>query len=270
MSVIDGYRVKKRERKYVLLSWGVVGLVLWALLIGQTANAYQEEVVAQEGAITGVVKFSGIVPLPKIYKVTMGSNPEFCRTIADEKGVISIAQVRVSSKQKVADVVVFLQEVERGKAVPKEGPVVTVDRCQFGPRVIGAMADQTLRVAMRDPIVHQLRGWEMLDKGRLQLFQLPDLGEGGEAAVPLKTRRSSIIKLECDQHRFMQGWLLLTANPYVAVTDSHGAFQLTDVPAGTHTVGAWHPVLGYQEATVTLSPGQQKSLELTFVSSPQP
>lgn len=270
MSVIDEYRVKKRERKDTLLSWGGAGLVLWALLIGQTANAYQEEVVPKGGAITGVVKFSGIVPVPTTYKVTMGSNPEFCQTIADEKGVISIPQVRVSSKQNVADVVVFLQEVERGKAVPKEGPVVTVDRCQFGPQVIGAMADQTLRVAMRDPILHQLRGWEILDKGRLQLFQLANLKEGGEESVALKTRRSSMIKLECDQHRFMQGWILLTANPYVAVTDNQGAFQLTDVPVGSHTVGAWHPVLGYQEAKVTLSPGQQKSLELTFVSSPEP
>jgi len=267
MKVIDVYRVRKREGKYALLLWGVV---VSSLLIGQTAHAYQEEMVAQGGSISGVVKFSGIVPLPQTYKVTMGSNPEFCQTIADEKGVIDIAQVRVSSKQKVADVVVFLQEVDRGKAVSKEGPVVTVDRCQFGPRLIGAMVDQTLRVVMRDPIVHQLRGWEMLDKGRLQLFQLANLKEGGEEAVLLKTRRSSIIKLECDQHRFMEGWLLLTANPYVTVTDSRGAFQLTDIPVGTHTIGAWHPVLGYQEAKVTLSPGQQKNLELTFVSSPQP
>jgi hypothetical protein len=267
MKVIDVYRVKNRERNSVLF---LCSVALSAFLIGQTANAYQEEVVAQGGTITGVVKFSGIVPLSQTYKVTMGSNPEFCRTIADEKGIIDIAQVRVSSKQTVEDVVVFLQEVERGKAVPKDGPVVTVDQCRFGPRIIGTMADQTLRVVMRDPILHQLRGWEILDKGRLQLFHLANLNEGGEEAVLLKTRRSSIIRLECDQHRFMQSWLLLTANPYVAVTDRHGAFHLTDVPVGNHTVGAWHPALGYQEAKITLRPGRQKNLELTFTSLPQP
>jgi hypothetical protein len=244
--------------------------MLWILLIGQTAKAYQEDVVAQEGSITGVVQFSGVVPPPKTYKVTMGSNPEFCRTMANEKGIIDISQVRVSSKQQLADVVVFLQEMEHGKPAPKEGPVMTVDHCQFRPAVIGVEAGQTLRVVMRDPIVHQLRGWEILDKGRLPLFHLPNLGEGGESAVPLKARRSSIIKLECDQHRFMQGWLLLAANPYVSVTNDHGAFQLTEVPGGTYTVGAWHPVLGYQESTVTLIPGHQEILELTFVSSPQP
>lgn len=267
---MDGYRVKGQERKYTFLSWIMVGLVLCALLSGPTVNAYQEEVVARGGSISGVMKFSGIVPSPKTHKVTMGSNPEFCQTIADKNGVIGISEVRVGSKQQLADVVVFLQEVERGKSVPKEGPVVTVDRCQFAPRVIGGMDEQTLRIDMRDPIVHQLRGWEMLDRGRLPLFHFPDLGEGGEATVPLKTRGSSIIKLECDQHRFMQGWLLLAANPYVTVSDEHGVFRLTDVPEGTHTVGAWHPVLGYQEAKVTLISGRQETIELTFVSPLKP
>lgn len=74
-------------------------------------------------------------------------------------------------------------------------------------------------------------------------------------SLPLKSRRRSIIKLECDQHRFIQSWLLLAAKPYMTVSDDHGAFRLTEVPEGTHTVGAWHPVLGYQEAKVTLIPG---------------
>jgi hypothetical protein len=109
-----------------------------------------------------------------------------------------------------------------------------------------------------------------LDNGRLPLFQLPNLKEGAEAPILLKARRSCIIKLECDQHRFMQGWLLLAANPYVTVTDEHGVFQLTDVPAGTQTVGAWHPVLGYQEAKVTLISDQQGILEFTFASPSSP
>ncbi|WP_447965777.1 hypothetical protein [Nitrospira sp. Ecomares 2.1] len=267
---MNGNRVKGQERNYPFLSLIMVGVMWCALMSQQTVHAYQEEEIAGGGIISGVMKFSGIVPSAKTHKVTMGSHPEFCQTISDKNGVIHIPEVRVSSKQRLADVIVFLQEVERGKPVPKEGPVVTVDRCQFAPQVIGAMDEQTLRIAMRDPILHQLRGWEMLDKGRLPLFHLPNLGEGGEATVPLKTRGSSIIKLECDQHRFMQGWLLLAANPYVTVSDDHGVFRLTDVPEGTHTVGAWHPVLGYQEAKVTLSSGRQETLALTWVSPLKP
>ncbi len=267
---MDGYRVKSQKRKYTVLSLVIEGLVLWALLSGGTVSAYQEEEVTDGGSITGVMKFAGIVPTPKTYKVTMGSNPEFCQTIADKKGFINIPKVRVSSKLHLADVVVFLQEVDHGKPLPKEVPILAVDRCQFVPRVIATLVDQNLRLAMRDPILHQIRGWEMLDNGRLPLFHIPDLGEGGEATLPLKARRSSIIKWTCDQHSFMEGWLLLTANPYVTVSDDHGVFRLTDVPPGTHTVGAWHPVLGYQEAKITLISGRQETLELTFVSPLNP
>lgn len=267
---MDGYRVKNQKRKYIDLSLVVVSLVLWAPLSGGTVSAYQEGEVAGGASITGIVKFTGSVPTPKTYKVTMGSHPEFCQTIADKKGYITIPKVRVSSKLHLADVVVFLQEVDRGKPFPQEGPILAVDRCQFVPRVIGTLADQKLRLAMRDPILHQIRGWEMLDNGRLPLFHIPDLGEGGEATLPLKARRSSIIKWTCDQHSFMEGWLLLTANPYVTVSDDQGGFRLTDIPAGTHTVGAWHPVLGYQEAKITLISGRQETLELTFVSPSNP
>ena len=29
-------------------------------------------------------------------------------------------------------------------------------------------------------------------------------------------------------------------HPYYAVTDTHGQFELTDVPAGTHQISLWH------------------------------
>ncbi|HSF10436.1 MAG TPA: hypothetical protein VLA60_13570 [Nitrospirales bacterium] len=267
---MDGYRVQSQKRKNTALSLVVVGLMLWTPLSEGTVSAYQEEVIHGGGSITGVMKFAGIVPTPKTYKVTMGSHPEFCQTIADKKGFIHIPKVRVSSDLHLADVVVFLQDVDRGKPLPKEAPILAVDQCQFVPRVIGTLADQNLRMAMRDPILHQIRGWEMLDNGRLPLFHISNLGEGGEATLPLKTRRSSIIKWTCDQHSFMEGWLLLTANPYVTVSDDDGVFRLTDIPAGTHTVGAWHPVLGYQEAKITLISGRQETLELTFVSPSNP
>ncbi|WNM57254.1 hypothetical protein [Candidatus Nitrospira allomarina] len=263
-------RVNSQKRKYTALSLVLGAVMLWAPLSGGTVSAYQEEEVPGGASISGVMKFTGTIPTPKTYKVTMGSHPEFCQTIADQKGFINIPKVRVSSKRHLADVVVFLQEVDRGKPFPKEEPILAVDRCQFVPRVIGTLADQNLRMVMRDPILHQIRGWEMLDNGRLPLFHISNLGKDGEATLPLNARRSSIIKWTCDQHRFMEGWLLLTANPYVTVSDDQGVFRLTDIPAGTHTVGAWHPVLGYQEAKITLISGGQETLELTFVSPSTP
>ncbi len=238
--------------------WNIVGVAVAALpMIGPPLVAgYEAGPVAHGGRISGVITFTGPVPPPDTYTVTMGSDPDYCKTIADAKGQIVAPQALVSGSHAVSETVVFLQEVEKGKPVPETGPLVTIDQCRFGPRLVAGVEGQHVRIAMRDRILHQIRGWEMLGRGRIPFFHLPGLKAGQEHAVPLRIRRSGIVKLECDQHRFMQGWLLVAANPYVAVTGNDGRFELTDVPQGTHVLAAWHPALGYQELKVTLAPGQ--------------
>jgi hypothetical protein len=241
-----------------------LGISLGLLMFVGTAGAYEETAVEKPASIVGVVKFSGIVPPPQRYRVTMGANPEYCRTIADAEGAILVPQVRVSASQELADVVVFLQELEKGKPTPKEGPRVTVEQCRFGPSVLTGTIGQLLRVSMKDTIVHQIRGWEMVGKSRVPSFFSSGLNPGAEQAFPLHIKRSSILQLSCDQHRFMEGWVLITANPYATVTNEQGRFELTDIPPGTHTIGAWHPVLGYQEGKITLTAGHQTTMTLTL------
>ncbi|HSE58406.1 MAG TPA: hypothetical protein VLA99_06870 [Nitrospiraceae bacterium] len=248
--------------------FGICAALLVIGLLGGRAGAYDEMTVETPASIVGVVKFSGTVPPPQRYRVTMGANPEYCRAIADADGNIVAPQVRVSALQELADVVVLLQEVEQGKPVPKDGPRVTVEQCRFGPRVVTGTIGQLLGVSMKDTIVHQIRGWEMVGKSRIPSFFSSGLNPGAEQAFPLHIKRSSILQLSCDQHRFMEGWVLITANPYATITNEQGRFELTDIPPGTHTIGAWHPVLGYQEGTVTLTAGHQTTMTLTLTPPP--
>jgi len=48
------------------------------------------------------------------------------------------------------------------------------------------------------------------------------------------------VRVLCDAHTHMSAWILVHDNPYVAVTDTHGAFRITDVPPGTYRVTLWH------------------------------
>ena len=52
------------------------------------------------------------------------------------------------------------------------------------------------------------------------------------------------VKLACDVHGWMQGWMVVEDNPYYAVTDDKGAFKLTDVPPGDYEVKVWQEKLG--------------------------
>lgn len=231
---------------------------------------YEQGTVQDGATISGVVMMQGAAPEPLRFKVTRGSDPDFCKQIADEAGYVTLPQVRVTARREVADVVVFIQEVARGKPFPPEGPLVTIDQCRFQPFVTAGLYGQPLRLEMRDEILHQIRGWEILGKGRLPLFHFSHFAVGQQQSHPLKIRRSSVVKLECDQHRFMQSWVLVAANPYFSLSGVRGDFELADVPAGRHTIGAWHPILGYQEVTVTLRPGEQRQVIFAFSGTSPP
>ncbi len=259
-------------RRTLFRATGIVTGIVISLAVGSvygTAMAYESGPIENGASVVGVVRFSGTMPEPQRYKVTMGANPEFCKPIADAKGEVVVPQARVSAAGELADVVVFLQEVDKGKPIPAEGPRVMIELCQFGTRVMTGMVGQSLRVGTRDSILHQVRGWEMMGKNRIPAFLSSALNPGGEQAVPLQIKRSSILQLSCDQHRFMESWVLVTANPYAVVTDAAGRFSLTDVPPGSHTIGAWHPVFGYQEGKVTLKPGHETSVTLTLTPPPK-
>lgn len=235
---------------------------------GGWVYAYEETTVINGASVSGMVTFTGSAPPPRSFQVTMGAYPEHCKTIANKQGNILLPRARVSKSGQVADVVVFIQDLDRGKPASSDTPVLTVTRCRFDRLVMAGLDGELLRIRMMDTVLHPLRGWEMLDRGRIPLFQFPDLKEGEERTTQLKTRRSGVVKVECDQHRFMQVWMLVLVNPYFAVTDAQGRFTIDEIPPGAYTLAAWQPTLGYVETQMTVKPNQHhQTLVLTFEGS---
>ena len=70
-----------------------------------------------------------------------------------------------------------------------------------------------------------------------------------------KLEKPELIKVQCDAHSWMLGWIYVTENP-TAVTDGNGAFKLENVPPGKHKVEVVHPVLGKQTKEVEVKAGQ--------------
>ena len=235
-----------------------------SLLMSGLAHAYEEITVKDGATLSGIVTLSGAAPSPFSFKVTMGAYPQHCQPIGDKDGNVLLPRARVSNAHEVADVVVFIQSLERGKAPAIEGPKLTVNRCQFDHLVMAGMDGTHLRMLMNDTVLHPLRGWEMLNEGRIPLFHFPDLETGEEKTAKLITRRSGMIKVECDQHRFMQTWILVPLNPYFATTDERGRFSIDQIPADTYTLSAWHPSLGYLEQALTVKTNERKTVTFRY------
>jgi hypothetical protein len=54
------------------------------------------------------------------------------------------------------------------------------------------------------------------------------------------------VKIECNIHPWMNGWVRIYNHPYYAVTDADGAFEFKDAPAGKYRLIVWHGSGGWR------------------------
>lgn len=80
------------------------------------------------------------------------------------------------------------------------------------------------------------------------IFNIGLAEKGSTLDKPIILRKpDSYVRLQCDQHEFMQSFFLPVTNPYYAVAKEDGTFEIKDVPAGKHTLIVWHPFAGSGE-----------------------
>jgi hypothetical protein len=71
-----------------------------------------------------------------------------------------------------------------------------------------------------------------------------------------KFDKPEFIKITCDVHSWMLGWIAVMPNPYFGVTNESGIAKIENAPAGKQTVEVWHETLGKVTKDVEVKPGQ--------------
>ena len=99
-----------------------------------------------------------------------------------------------------------------------------------------------------DPVLHNVHAY---DPAHTSLFNVSMAVQG----VKLQQRLpQGLVRVKCDVHPWMTGFVYASETPYAAVTGKDGAFRLDGVPPGTYTLHVWHEVLGAKDAGVTVPP----------------
>ncbi|GKS60209.1 hypothetical protein YTPLAS18_37360 [Nitrospira sp.] len=242
------------------------------------AQAYEEITVADGGTLTGAVTLNGTVPKPKGYNLTTLPDPYYCGRISDGQGWRILQPFQVGPGGEFRDVVVYLEDVEKGK--PFEGggvPQIEAKDCLFVPFTTVVRDDQTVTVVNMDPVMHDIQAYETSHLGPRVLFNVPlpmnpqhprNFKDRSDAALyhkhmagaPMKqlvnlSRGRHVFVMQCGFHAYMESWGVAVRNPYFAKTDEQGRFTMTNVPPGTYKLVVWHPYVRTKiEHTVTISP----------------
>src|SRR2546422_2076313 len=70
--------------------------------------------------------------------------------------------------------------------------------------------------------------------------------------IKRQLKKSGLVRVECDAHGWMLGWVHVADNPYYAVTAKDGTFTIKDVPPGSYTLAAWQEYTGEVEIPVSV------------------
>lgn len=50
----------------------------------------------------------------------------------------------------------------------------------------------------------------------------------------------NIFVMQCGFHPYMFSWGVVVDNPYYAITNEDGRFEISDIPPGSYTLSVWH------------------------------
>ena len=115
---------------------------------------------------------------------------------------------------------------------PKTVALVNQHGLQFEPRVQVASVGQTLRFTNQDAETHNVH---ILTPGfPFNRSMAPNVPAD---FVPDKP---GLIRLACNIHLHMRGFVVVTTSPWAKVCKGGGAFQFAGVPDGRYTLNAWH------------------------------
>jgi hypothetical protein len=215
-----------------------------AAMVLPAANAAESE---GWGTIKGqVVWYNDDVP--KRAPVNVTKDQEAC----EKNGKLLEDKLVINPKNKgVRWCVVYLMDVSGfNKDIPIHPKLQAINNktveldqpcCQFEPHFLAMREGQTLLVKNSAAIAHNVN----LVGGRYG----PNLNQivppGGQFKVEDAKARNLPIMVKCDIHPWMSGRIAVLKNPYFAVTDRDGNFEIKDAPAGDFRLVIWHEEAGW-------------------------
>ena len=251
--------------------------VLWSSTGFAAKKTYEEITVSGGGSISGVVQFKGDIPAPIMQDLSKEKNSDFCSRHPDAKdGVRPIYKVAVNDG-KLLNAVVYIENIEKGKAWSKEPIKFDFKDCDIFPRVSivrkTPKRQKTGLLAIEnhdDDVLHNPHGYNVRGAQRITFFNKPLPSKGSTADVTknmkrLKQKKDGHFFLQCDQHNFMEADAKIVWNPYYSITGKDGSFKLDQVPAGKYKVTVWHPYAGTTTRKVSVRAGVDAKMDFALM-----
>lgn len=178
--------------------------------------------------------------------------------------------VKVQGLRTPENVMVYLTKApSAAEGLSKTELAMDQRNLEFIPHVLPVLVGSTVQFPNNDKVDHNI-----FSMSRTKKFNLGSYKPGENKTMVFD--KPGIVEVRCDVHAEMAAYILVMKNPYFAVTDKKGHFEIPDpdylkqaglenvggLPAGKYTVKTWHEKLKSQKQAVTVAESGEVSIQL--------
>jgi plastocyanin len=233
-------------KQLALLATAAAAVLLFVNL--QTVRA------ADSGTVSGKVIFKGAPPPQRTLPIN--TDAAVCGAEAQSEDLV------IAPDKGIRYAVVRL--IGAAGAIAEATPIELNQKgCKFAPHVLVVPQGGTLDILNNDGISHNIHSHSTANA------EFNKAQPGFKKKLQQTFDKAERVRLSCDIHPWMSGWVVVADKEPVAVTDAAGAFKLSNVPPGTYKLEVWHEKLGVQTREVIVKAGADATvtIELTRETS---
>lgn len=158
--------------------------------------------------------------------------------------------VKLKGGEDAGKMVVYVEKAEGLFIPPEKHPIMDQIELIFIPYVLPILIGTTVDFHNSDDVLNNIftpswAGYKFnlgtYPKGVVRSFTFNRLGE---------------VALLCNIHPDMEGYILVFQNPYFAIPDKQGRYEIKDVPPGIYDLKMWHKRQVSPSYTVTVEKGK--------------
>ena len=165
---------------------------------------------------------SSPAPVPAQKKIDVTIDQYVCGTEKDAGDLL------LSPQQGAAGTRWYGSRIRRpSAAAPAPAAKVEMDQngCVFIPRVVVVPAGGTVDFLNSDRLLHNIHATPKLNVSFNRT-------QPKSRTIPVTFAKPEIVRINCDLHSWMVGWVVVAAHPYYAITGADGQFSFDNLPPG--------------------------------------